>query len=229
MFILLSVALAPGLALFSFFYLKNQMATEPRKTLLQTFIYGAILTFPIMFLQYVFKEEQVFTQALMQEVFFSSIIEEFFKWLILLLVIYHHVEFDDPYDGVLYGAAISLGFASVENVFYLISYGVDTAFLRAVLPVSSHALFGVVMGYYLGKAKFNLHNRHKLFISFALVIPVILHSSYNFILVLQKHWLYLMIPFMLFLWWFGLRKVKKAHIALMQLLNNQSVKDKFSR
>ncbi|MCA9723963.1 MAG: intramembrane metalloprotease PrsW, partial [Kurthia sp.] len=154
MFILLSVAIAPGLALFSFFYLRNQMATEPRKTLLQSFIYGAILTFPIMFLQYVFKEEQVFQHIIVQDVFFTGVIEEFFKWIFLILVIYHHVEFDDPYDGVLYGAAVSLGFATVENVIYLMSYGMDTAFLRAILPVSSHALFGVVMGYYLGKAKF---------------------------------------------------------------------------
>lgn len=229
MFILLSVALAPGLALFSFFYLKNQMATEPRKTLLQTFIYGAILTFPIMFLQYVFKEEQVFTQQVVQEIFFSSIIEEFFKWLILLLVIYHHVEFDDPYDGVLYGAAISLGFATVENVFYLMSYGVNAGFLRALLPVSSHALFGVVMGYYLGKAKFNLNNKSTVFISLSLLIPMLLHIFYNGIFMLQKHWAYLMVPFMLFLWWFSLRKVKKAHIALMQLLTRQSTTRKSSR
>ena len=52
MLILLSVAIAPGLALLSFFYLRNQMATEPRN-LLHAFIYGAALTFPILFIQYV--------------------------------------------------------------------------------------------------------------------------------------------------------------------------------
>lgn len=226
MFILLSVAVAPGLALFSFFYLKNQMATEPRKTLLQTFIYGAILTFPIMFLQYVLTEEQLFAHPFIQSVLFSSIIEELFKWLILILVIYHYVEFDDPYDGVLYGVTVSLGFATVENIFYLMSYGIDTAFFRALLPVSSHALFGVVMGYYLGRAKFNTKNQQRFLLSCALFIPMLLHISYNAILALQNHWLYMMIPFTLFLWWFSLRKVKKAHIALMELLNRPIKREK---
>lgn len=218
MFILLSVAIAPGLALFSFFYLRNQMATEPRKTLLQSFIYGAILTFPIMFLQYVFKEEQVFQHIIVQDVFFTGVIEEFFKWIFLILVIYHHVEFDDPYDGVLYGAVVSLGFATVENVIYLMSYGMDTAFLRAILPVSSHALFGVVMGYYLGKAKFQSSQASLRYRALALFAPMTLHILYNAIFISQNHWVYYMVPFMLFLWWFSLRKVKQAHKALVQLL-----------
>lgn len=168
-----------------------------------------------MFLQYVFKEEQVFANSIVQDVIFTGVIEEFFKWLILILIIYHHVEFDDPYDGVLYGVAVSLGFASVENVFYLLTYGMDTAFLRALLPVSSHALFGVVMGFYIGKAKFNTQNHHQLLKIIALIIPMLLHIAYNMIFVAQNIWMYLMIPFMLFLWWFSLKKVKLAHLALI--------------
>ena len=61
----------------------------------------------------------------------------------------------------LYGASVSLGFATVENILYLLSFGIDTAFIRALLPVSSHALFGVVMGYYLGKAKFSQDRKVK--------------------------------------------------------------------
>lgn len=78
MIILLSAAIAPGLALFSYFYLRNQMATEPRRTLLQTFLYGAFLTFPILFLQYVLTEEGVFRYLYLQDVVFSSVVEEFF-------------------------------------------------------------------------------------------------------------------------------------------------------
>lgn len=227
MFILLSVAIAPGLALFSFFYLRNQMATEPRKTLLQSFIYGAILTFPILFLQYVFKEEHVFQQIIIQDIFFTGVIEEFFKWIFLILIIYHHVEFDDPYDGVLYGAAVSLGFATVENIIYIMAYGMDTAFMRAILPVSSHALFGVVMGYYLGKAKFQSPHRSIRYRAMALLAPMTLHILYNAIFISQNHWVYYMVPFMLFLWWFSLQKVKKAHLALIQhmLQKNSSSND----
>ena len=148
MIILLTVAIAPSLALFSYFYLRDQFSQEPSKLLFQSFIYGAVLTFPILFLQYVFKEEQVFSNILATNILFPSIIEEFFKWLVILIAIFRHVDFEDPYDGILYGASVSLGFATVENILYLLEFGTDIAFIRALLPVSSHALFGVVMGYY---------------------------------------------------------------------------------
>ncbi len=218
MFVLLSASIAPVLALFSFFYLRNQMATEPRRTLFHTFLYGAILTFPILFLQYVLKEEHIFQNLVMQDVFFSGVVEEFFKWFILMIAIYHHIEFDDPYDGILYGVSISLGFATVENILYMLSFGVDTAIMRALMPVSSHALFGVVMGYYFGKAKFSNHDLSMQFRLIALFAPMILHIIYNFILTIEGNWTYIMLPFMLFLWWFALRKVKRAHQHLVQML-----------
>ena len=224
MLILLSVAIAPGLALLSFFYLRNQMATEPRN-LLHAFIYGAALTFPILFLQYVLKEEHIFTNPIIQEVLFTGIIEEFFKWFLLMLIIYNHVEFDDPYDGILYGVSLSLGFATVENILYLLSYGVDTALMRALLPVSSHALFGVVMGFYLGKAKFSKLKSEKTWLVWSVSTPILLHVLYNAVLLLPGNWDYIVIPFMIFLWWFALRKVKRAHEHLVSILLEKSDND----
>lgn len=216
--ILLSAAIAPALALFSYFYLRNQMATEPRRTLIHSFIYGAIITFPLLFIQYVLEEEQTFSSFFVTSVIFTSSIEEFFKWLVIFVAILRHVEFDDPYDGILYGAAVSLGFATVENVLYLLSFGLNEALIRAILPVSSHALFGVVMGYYFGKSKFSNNDKQKEYLLLALVAPLALHIVYNSILTLRGNFVYLMLPFMLFLWWFGLRKVKKAHQHLVQHL-----------
>ncbi len=216
MFILFTVAIAPGLALFSYFYLRKQIAKEPSRTLFHTFLYGAIMTFPIMFIQHVFEEENIFSHYFIRNVVFTSGLEEFFKWLILLLAIYRHVEFEDAYDGILYGASVSLGFATVENIIYLLTYGADTAFLRALLPVSSHALFGVVMGYYIGRAKFAVESNINMYLFLALFAPYSLHFVYNGILTVDNLWLYLIIPFMLFLWWFGLTRVKYAHTFAMQ-------------
>lgn len=221
MIILLSVAIAPGLALFSYFYLRNEISNEPSKTLFHTFIYGAILTFPLLFIQHVFAEEQILQSSFIRNVLFTSTVEEFFKWLILVMIIYKHVEFDDPYDGILYGASISLGFATVENILYLFTYGVHTAFIRALLPVSSHAIFGVVMGYYLGRAKFAANNSSRTLLFVALIVPIGLHIIYNGILAIQEIWIYFMIPFMLFLWWLCLTKVKKAHILTIHHLHKR--------
>ncbi|AYC29371.1 glutamic-type intramembrane protease PrsW [Paenisporosarcina cavernae] len=220
MLFLLSVAIAPGLALLSFFYLRNDIASEPSKTLFQTFLYGAILTFPLLFLQFVFEEENFLGHSYLRDVLISSSLEEFFKWFILLIAIYQHVEFDDPYDGILYGASISLGFATVENILYVFTYGVETAFFRALLPVSSHALFGVVMGYYIGKSKFAMHESKKPLLFLAIFVPLALHVLYNSILSLKEGWLIFMIPFMLFLWLLGLSKVKSAHSHALKYKND---------
>ncbi|MCH7321215.1 glutamic-type intramembrane protease PrsW [Solibacillus sp. MA9] len=221
MFIILSAAIAPGLALLSFFYLRNQMDTEPRRALLHAFIFGAIITFPVLFIQFVIKEEQTFSNPFFINVIFTSILEELVKWLVIFAVILRHVEFDDPYDGILFGAAVSLGFATVENVIYLLSFGLDQAFMRAMLPVSSHALFGVVMGYYYGKGKFSSDEIQKKFIFLALFAPLGLHIMYNSILMLEGSFIYAMLPFMLFLWWFALRKVKLAHEHLIEHLSKK--------
>ncbi|WP_416144758.1 glutamic-type intramembrane protease PrsW [Planococcus koreensis] len=211
MIILLTVAIAPSLALFSYFYLRDDFVEEPSKLIFQCFIYGAVLTFPILFIQYVFDVEGVFSRVFTQKVFFPSIVEEFFKWLVLIIAVYRHIDFEDPYDGILYGASVSLGFATIENILYLFEFGMQTAFLRAFLPVSSHALFGVVMGFYLGKAKFSTGKSGRKWLGVALLGSLILHLAYNAILYLNTSWSYGVIPFMIFLWWFGLRKVKQAH------------------
>ena len=223
MIFILSVAIAPGLALFSYFYLRNHIANEPSRTLFHTFIYGAILTFPLLFIQHVFVEEAIIQNLFLRQVLFSSILEEFFKWLILVMLIFKHFDFDDPYDGILYGVSVSLGFATVENILYLFAFGVDTAFLRALLPVSSHAIFGVVMGYYLGRAKFAKEQSYKPLLFVALLIPLGLHMVYNGILSIPGIWIYLMVPFMLFLWWLGLLKVKKAHILTVEHFHNKNI------
>ncbi|KIL48088.1 glutamic-type intramembrane protease PrsW [Jeotgalibacillus campisalis] len=216
MFAIISAAIAPGLALLSYFYLRDQYDIEPVRTVFRAFILGIAITFPIMFVQYVLETEQVFSSAFLRSVLSYGLLEEFFKWFILYFFIFHLIEFDEPYDGIVYGAAVSLGFATLENVLFLAVNGLETAFGRALLPVSSHALFGVVMGYYVGKAKFSLPAVRKNLLFLSIVIPVALHSFYDFILLSFHNWIYFIIPFMLFLWWLGLWKVKKAHILTHQ-------------
>ncbi|WP_160721386.1 glutamic-type intramembrane protease PrsW [Bacillus sp. USDA818B3_A] len=208
---ILSAGVAPGLALLSYFYLKDEYEPEPISFVFRTFLYGVLLVFPIMFIQHVLETEHLLKSDLLDAFFGSGILEEFFKWFILFYLIYQHVEFDEPFDGIVYGVAVSLGFATVENIFYLIANGIEHAMTRALLPVSSHALFGVIMGYYLGKAKFTKGIKVK-WLLLSLVLPILLHGSYDYILLSLENWLYIIFPFMIFLWWFGLRKVKNAKI-----------------
>jgi RsiW-degrading membrane proteinase PrsW (M82 family) len=206
---IVTAGIAPGLALLSYFYLKDQYESEPFSIVFKTFIAGALLVFPIMFIQYVLDAENVLQGLFFEPFLASGFLEEFFKWFILYYTVYQHVSFDEPYDGIVYGASVSLGFASIENIFYLFANGLEYAIGRALLPVSSHALFGVIMGYYMGKSKFSAGSPHK-WLLLSLFVPFLLHGSYNYILMTSEDWLVPMIPFMIFLWYLGLKKVKKA-------------------
>lgn len=88
-----------------------------------------------------------------------------------MYVVYQHTEFDTHYDGIIYAVAISLGFATVENILYLLSNGIEYALTRAIFPVSSHALFGVMMGYHFGMAKI-IQKRQKWNIFFSTFITI---------------------------------------------------------
>ncbi len=106
-----------------------------------------------MFIQYVLEKEHV-GRKLFVSFLSSGFLEESVKWFVLMISVYPHAHFDEHYDGIVYGASVSLGFATLENILYLFSHGVEHAFIRALLPVSCHALIGVIMGFYLGKARF---------------------------------------------------------------------------
>ncbi|WP_210365547.1 glutamic-type intramembrane protease PrsW [Bacillus sp. REN3] len=220
MLAIVAAGVAPGLALLSYFYLKDQYDSEPISLVFKTFVFGALLVFPLMFFQYVLAAEGLFQGDFTKAFGTVGLLEEFFKWFILYYTVFQHVSFDEPYDGIVYGASVSLGFASAENILYLIANGLQDAFGRALLPVSSHALFGVIMGYYIGKAKFSAGSRTRR-IAYSLFIPVALHGVYDFILMSMEDWVIFIFPFMVFLWWLGLRKVKMARLLTVKQLEKE--------
>jgi protease PrsW len=115
--------------------------------------------------------------------------EEGSKLVFLRWLAFHHVEFDEVYDGILYAVAVSLGFATVENVLYVLSapgFGAQIATLvvRAIMSVPVHALLGVLMGYFVGRAKFvpSGQGRRRLFL-IGLLLATFCHGLYDFLLI----------------------------------------------
>ena len=88
MIAIISAGIAPGLALLSYFYLKDQYESEPISLVLRSFIFGALLVFPIMFIQYVLDVEDVFSSQFIYTFVAVGFLEEFFKWFILFFTIY---------------------------------------------------------------------------------------------------------------------------------------------
>src|SRR5690606_34909890 len=91
-----------------------------------------------------------------------------------------HKEFDEPFDGIVYAVMVSLGFAATENIAYVVQGGYEVALLRAFTAVPAHATFGIMMGYYMGKAKFSLRRQQLNLLG--LFLATLFHGAYDFFL-----------------------------------------------
>lgn len=190
---LLIVAIAPGLALLLFFYLKDKYEKEPLKLLIKLFILGALILFPTAFIEIYLKNLGLDTGSsnLLSKfvsVFFGiALVEEFFKFIILIFFAYRNVNFNEPYDGIMYSVTVSLGFATLENILYVLKGGLGVGILRAFSAVPGHAIFAVFMGYYLGNAKFvKMKSQHKYkvfkYIFLSIFSATFIHALYDFLL-----------------------------------------------
>ena len=138
--------------------------------------------------------------------------EEGFKFLVLHRNTWRNPEFNCQYDGVVYAASVSLGFALWENIGYVMAYGLSTALLRAVTAIPGHACFGVFMGVWYGAARRaeNQGNREvSLFCRvIAVLLPALLHGAYDYFASTEgASWSFIVLIVCLFLAaWFTVRR-----------------------
>lgn len=183
-FALLSLALAPGIAIALYVYLHDRHEREPLWLLSLSFIYGAFSTLltllfraPLTFLITYLGEEGV--HEFVSAYFKVALIEEFSKFILLRFVLYHNRHFNESFDGIVYAIMVGMGFATAENLVYVFQYGLATGVARMFTAVPAHAVFAVLMGYFLGKAKFT-HRHTFLYSLLALFSAAIVHGSYDY-------------------------------------------------
>lgn len=123
-----------------------------------------------------FSIAQQFVQAFVV----VALAEEFSKYVIVKYFAQPKTAFNEPYDGIIYAVMVSMGFACTENIMYVLEGGYEVAILRAFTAVPAHATFGILMGYFMGKAKFS-KNRFVLNMA-GLFLAVLFHGAYDFFL-----------------------------------------------
>ena len=147
-----------------------------------------------------------------------ALIEEMFKWIFLYLKGFKSKEFDELYDVVVYSIFISLGFAFLENVFFILSddiINMSTIILRAVTAIPGHACYAVFMGYYLSLARKFKSERKKILvrnnIALSIIVPIMLHGIYDFCLLSNIRLLmFVFIGFMVILYIISYKKLEIA-------------------
>lgn len=192
---LLALAIAPGIAICLFIYFKDKYNKEPFSLLLWLFILGMFSVIPAFFAETALTKpvERLVGESVFNTALFSYIIvglsEEMSKFLVLRYYAFSRRSFDDPFDGIVYAVMVGMGFATLENIGYVSTYGFGTAITRMFLSVPAHASFAVLMGYHVGLAKFDPARRSR-FLVLAVFWPVLFHGTFDFFLFLGNTWLH---------------------------------------
>ncbi len=183
-----ALALGPVVALLFFFWVKDRYEREPFKYLLLTLGAGVVAAIPVVIVEILWVHISYDISALTAgELAFVTFIEiglteEFFKALAFFIPIYWSRHMNEPYDGIMYAVAAALGFAAIENVMYVLMGGIPAAFIRALTAVPAHAMMGLFIGYFAGRAKFAKRKWAKPFlILLGFSIAVVLHGLYDLI------------------------------------------------
>jgi RsiW-degrading membrane proteinase PrsW (M82 family) len=206
---LLGLALLPS-CIIMFLVLKNvKHKREPFKKIAQVFGISAISVIPAIILENIgdvvlaviyslcgadagnLTEDGMMFYYLLEYIFVVGISEEACKFFTFKWIIFNDREFDNTYDGVIYGAASALGFATLENIMYVFMSddSLTVALIRAVTSIPMHAITGIFMGYYFGISKYRKYNNimpdtHPERSAF--IFSVLLHGLYDFVVTLPE-------------------------------------------
>ena len=239
MAILLFLAVIPVIILCSYIN-KKDIHGEPRKLLISIFIWGAITCLPAAFLETfvggIFeteKETLPFSEIFINVFFGIAFIEEIVKWLVTRIKGYKSREFDEIFDIIVYAVFASLGFACLENIFYVFENGVGVAIMRAIVSIPGHGCFGILMGYYMSKAKVNEINgsfiKKTKNMILSLFVPSLFHAIYDsFLSTNLDYALLLFIIFDIFMvvYCFGIvKKMSKIQNNISINMENGSIKE----
>lgn len=181
---LLGIAIAPGSAIALYVYLRDKYEKEPLALLLKSFFAGFFVIVPAALIELWFKQTFALSESIasiaLNNFVFIGLTEELSKFICLYVVAYSKPDFNEPFDGIVYAVMVSMGFATSENILYVMDGGLHVAVLRIFTAVPAHASFSMLMGYFVGLAKFKKHGSRYLLLG--VITAALFHGVYDFFL-----------------------------------------------
>ena len=182
---LLLLSILPSVVLM-WMFLTSDKYPEPPGALSVAFLLGMLLpvVFYILsplfnFTQSLFPADNPYLSGTLDAFLLAAVPEECLKFAVLYGLCRRFPAFDEPMDGIVYGVTVAVGFATFENLAYVMtgdSYMLAVS--RGVLAVPNHAMDGAIMGYFVGRAAFTDGGGRRL-LAKALLIPMLLHGLYD--------------------------------------------------
>jgi RsiW-degrading membrane proteinase PrsW (M82 family) len=182
--LLLALAVLPGLLISYLIIRMDRYDREPRLHLALSFFGGMLLTFPVLVLEEWavragWDQPDRIGATLAFAFIAVALVEEGMKLILLLVYPYLLRKFNEPMDGIVYSVMIGMGFATLENVLYAETFGLETILIRAMTAVPAHGAFSIILGYFVGLAKFSGEERGRLILR-GFLLAVLLHGAYDF-------------------------------------------------
>lgn len=184
--IMWAAALLPAAILWLYIWKKDSQP-EPTSWLIKAVLLGVGICIPVVIVE-IGIEFLLFSAGIaptdlvgttIRAFVVAAIPEETFKLLALWLILRKNPHFDEHFDGIVYAVCIGLGFAAIENVFYILGEEewISVAVSRALLAVPAHYAFAILMGYYYSVYHFVDHSiKNAICI---LLVPVMAHGIYD--------------------------------------------------
>ena len=186
----LLITIAPSILILLYFFLSDKFK-EPKGTVFLVFFLGILICLPAgilnSFIYENFNNNTETVERLLGSFLGPAWTEELLKLFILYAIVLKRKEFNEPMDGIVYGVAVSLGFATYENYDYVYRLALEwkeyditplnVAIWRSYSAVPMHGLNGCLMGFYLGKYVFT---GDKKFLNYSFFVPFFMHGIYNY-------------------------------------------------
>ena len=188
--LLFGIAILPVIVLMIFIYRQDKYQKEPLGSLAKAF-FGGMIAIQLDILIVTIVDSILGNTWLANTVFFSAFMEagipeELSKFIIFMIFIWRDKNFDEYFDGIVYASFIGLGFACIENIEYVFSFGFSTGVVRALISVPGHFLFGVLLGYFLSMAKFHPEKRGT-YIWTGLLAAMTAHGLFDWLLMVTQY------------------------------------------
>lgn len=210
------LALAPPAAFLVYILRHDRAEPEPPGFVVRMLLSGVVAVIPAAIAEGVLLESGLFPdggllRAGLQSFLVIAPAEELVKFLAVLLFAWKSRNFNEPNDGIVYSAAVSIGFAMAENLLYVLEHGLGTGIARALTAIPGHAFTGVLMGRCIGAARFSPRQGRRTGLLMAgLALAWFFHGLYDTFVLSGTGWALMVIPMVVLYFVLGIRFLRKG-------------------
>lgn len=213
-----TLAIAPTIAYIFWIYLKDKYDKEPINRLVKFFLLGVFMGVIALIIEFILLKLDIltgYTSIIYISFIVAGMTEEGLKAFVLIPNLLKERYFNEELDGIIYSVFLSLGFATLENLLYILkedqSTVIQVGLIRAIISVPAHMLFAITMGYYISKYKFSTDKfKKREYLILSVLIPILIHGVFDFILMIEYRWsIILFVVYVIFLGKLNLDKLDK--------------------